>query len=94
MSYGLVVQSEAVSDIQKAFEWYEEQRAGLGFELIEEIEEGYERLCKHPQHYTAINQKYRRLRIKRFPYLIVYEIEDDDKVIINAVKRSSQEPRH
>ncbi|HEY4062384.1 MAG TPA: type II toxin-antitoxin system RelE/ParE family toxin [Puia sp.] len=93
MSYSLVLQSEAVIDMQKAFEWYEERRAGLGFEMIEEIEDGLERLTKHPQHYTAINQKYRRLRIKRFPFLIVYEIENM-KVIIVAVRRTSQEPKY
>ncbi|MDR3711307.1 MAG: type II toxin-antitoxin system RelE/ParE family toxin [Puia sp.] len=92
MNYGLVVQSEAVIEIQEAFEWYERRRAGLGFALIEELEEGFERLSKHPQHYTAINQKYRRLRVKRFPYLIVYEIKTDTVIII-AVRRMSQEQK-
>lgn len=93
MSYELVLQSEAIIEIQKAFDWYELQRAGLGYELIEEVEEGLERITKHPHHYSATNQKYRKLRIKRFPYLIVFEIEEN-KVIINAVRRVSQEPKH
>ncbi|HXL56599.1 MAG TPA: hypothetical protein VN958_10100 [Chitinophagaceae bacterium] len=38
MSYNLVLQSEAIIDIQEAFEWYEKQKEGLGFELNEEIE--------------------------------------------------------
>jgi toxin ParE1/3/4 len=93
MSYTLVVQSEAIIDIQEAFDWYEERQAGLGYEFIEELEEGFERLCKHPQHYTAINQTYRRLRINRFPYLIVYEIEDT-KVIVNTVRNTSQKSKY
>jgi toxin ParE1/3/4 len=92
MSYELVVQSEAVVEMQKAFEWYEQQRAGLGYEFIEEIEEGFEKLARHPLHYSATNQKYRKLRIKRFPYLIIFEIEDI-KVIVNAVRRVSQQLR-
>lgn len=39
MSYQVVLQSEAVIDIQVAYEWYEQQRAGLGDEMIEEIED-------------------------------------------------------
>ncbi|GGB10507.1 type II toxin-antitoxin system RelE/ParE family toxin [Puia dinghuensis] len=93
MSYQVVFQSEAVIDTQTAFEWYEQQRSGLGYELIEEIEEALERLSRHPQHYSAPNQKYRKLRIKRFPYLIIFEIEDL-KVIVIAVRRISQEPIH
>lgn len=41
MSFEIVIQSEAILDIQEAFEWYEEQESGLGFEFIEEIESGY-----------------------------------------------------
>lgn len=93
MNYTLVVQSEAVIDIQEAFDWYEERQVGLGYEFIEELEEGFEKLCKHPQHYTAINQTYRRLRINRFPYLIIYEIEDT-RLIVNTVRNTSQKPKH
>lgn len=92
MNYELVLQSEAIIDIQKAFEWYEHRTSGLGYEFIGEMEDGFERLSKNPQHYSAINRKYRKLRIKRFPYLIVFEIEES-KVIINAVRHVSQEPR-
>jgi toxin ParE1/3/4 len=90
MTYTLVVQSEAVVDMQEAFEWHEERRTGLGFELMTEIEVGFERICKHPQHYASINEKYRRLRTNRFPYLVIYEIEDNNIIVI-AVKRTSQE---
>lgn len=92
MNYRLEVQSEAIIEIQKAFEWYEGQRAGLGYEFIEEIESGFERLCKNPQHYTAINQKYRRLRIKRFPYMIIYEIETE-QVVINSIRGTRRKPK-
>ena len=93
MNYQVALQSEAIVDIQTAFDWYEQQRTELGYEFIEEMEEALERLSKHPQHYSASNQKYRKLRIKRFPYLIIFEIEDI-KVIVIAVRRISQEPIH
>lgn len=48
MSYQVVLQSEAIVDIQTAFDWYELQRPGLGYEMTEEIEDGLERLSKHP----------------------------------------------
>ena len=33
MSYSLELQSEAVIDIQEAFEWYQVKREGLGFDF-------------------------------------------------------------
>lgn len=92
MSYTLQVQSEAIIDIQEAFEWYEAQQPGLGYDLIEEIESGYEKLSNHPLHYTAINERFRRLKVNRFPYLIVYEIEGNN-VIINSVQHKSKKPK-
>ena len=41
MIYALNVQSEAVIDIQTAFEWYELQKGGLGYKFIEEVENGF-----------------------------------------------------
>ena len=93
MSYNLEVQHEAVIDLHEAFEWYETQREGLGFEFIGEVENAYQNLSKNPQHYTAINERYRRLKISRFPYLIVYEIVES-RIIINAVRHVSKKPRH
>ena len=34
MNYKIVLQAEAVLEIQEAFEWYEEQKTGLGYELL------------------------------------------------------------
>jgi len=72
MGYNLLVQTEAIREIQEAFEWYEEQKEGLGHELIEEIEVCYEKLSVHPERYSYINQLYRRIKTNRFPYILVF----------------------
>lgn len=89
MSYALSIQSEAVIDIQGAFEWYEMRRVGLAFEFIEEVENGFQKICNHPSYYTFVTEHFRRFKIQRFPYLIIYEIENET-VIINSVKHGSQ----
>jgi hypothetical protein len=88
-----VLQTEAIIDIQEAFEWYEDQQAGLGFDLIDEIENGYMKITRHPLHYSAINIRFRKLKINRFPYLIIYEIEGDT-IIINSFRHTRREPRN
>lgn len=93
MSYDIIIQSEAITDLQEAFDWYETQKAGLGFEFIEEIESGYSKISKNPLHYPPINTQFRRIRINRFPYLVVYEIEDDC-IIINSVRHVKRESKY
>lgn len=90
MDFSLEVQSEAIVDIQDAFEWYEAQKEGLGFEFIEELENGFQNICKHPQYYLSINSSFRRLRIKRFPYLIIYEIVKESVIVISVMHGSKK----
>ena len=87
MIYNLVLQSEAVIDLREAFEWYEIQQSGLGFELINEVEEVCEKICGHPLNYSviSINGRFRKIKINRFPYLVIYEIEED-KIIVSTIK--------
>jgi toxin ParE1/3/4 len=92
MSYNLVIQTEALLDIQEAFEWYEKKREGLGYLLIEEIEICYRNLSDHPYHYSYINKQYRRIKVNRFPYLIIYEIESDE-IIINSVRHAKRKSK-
>jgi toxin ParE1/3/4 len=92
MTYKLVLQTEAISDINEGFIWYEEQLPGLGYELLQEIETSFDKLCQHPFLYTSINEYLRRIKVSR-SLLIVYEVENE-YVYINSVKHSSRKPRY
>ena len=93
MSYSLKLQDEAIIDLQDAFEWYEGQKPGLGYELIEEVQIGYEKICNSPQHYSAINNTYRKLKINRFPYLIIFEIEDITVIVVSILHTSKNKKK-
>ena len=79
-------------DMQEAFEWYEVQQVSLGYEFIGEVEECYKKICDHPLNYSPVNERFRRLKINRFPYLIIYEIEGGT-IFINAVRHTSKKPK-
>ncbi len=92
MNYSLKIQTEALLEIQEAFEWYEEQKAGLGFLLIEEIENCYERLTEQPSYYGFLNSRFRRIKLSRFPYMLIFEIEENT-VIINSIFHVKRKPK-
>lgn len=91
MKYDISLQSEALIEIQEAFAWYEEQKEGLGDELLEEIEACYEKLSFYPERYSYINSNYRRIKTDRFPYLLVYEFEGTD-IIITSFRHIKRKP--
>jgi len=93
MSYKLVLKPEAIFDLQEAFNWYEAQKTGLGYELIGEVDSSFEKIIKHPLHYTAIKERYRRLKVNRFPYLIIFETVGNS-IIILAMRHTSRRPKH
>ncbi len=80
-------------EVEVAFEWYENISRGLGFQLIEEIEVCYQKIMKNPNNYTYINKKYRRIRTKRFPYLIIYEVEGDNVFVYNVMHSKQKKKR-
>jgi hypothetical protein len=92
MSYSISIQDEAIIDMQETFEWYETQREGLGYEFIKEVENCLSKISLHPEYYIRINDKYRRIKTNRFPYLLVYEIEEN-KVFIIGVRHESRKPK-
>lgn len=92
MIFELRIQSEAILDIQDAYEWYEQQQSGLGAEFIEEVEVGFSKLRQHPFHYGTINAHLRRVKIDRFPYLIVFEIKES-VVFITSLHHVRKEPK-
>ncbi len=76
MDFTLYVQSEAIFEIQAAFAWYEDQKEGLGYELLKEIEVCYQSLASNPLRYPYIDNNFRRIKTDRFPYILMYEIEN------------------
>ena len=96
MKWEVVARSQAKDDLLEAAEWYDNQRAGLGGEFIEEVLTVFEALELNPllhcrQHPTK-NIRWRYP--KRFPYRVIYEvIEDKQLVIVAAVLHAARHDR-
>ena len=91
MKYVLVIKEEASSEIKNAFSWYEERKKGLGYEFINILEEYFERITKNPLLYPIGSGNEHVAVMKKFPYKIVYSLENQD-VVVYAVFHSSRNP--
>ena len=71
----------AKSDLEIAFEWYETQRRGLGFEFLDCVEVSIQSIQEYPNMYENTHFSFRRCVIRRFPFSIFYTIENQELVV-------------
>jgi len=83
--------SEARKEFFEAAEYYEDQVIGLGDGFIDEVEKVLEVIEQQPFSGTEITDTERRFLVSRFPYGIIYSVEDD-QIMIFAVMNLRQKP--
>lgn len=91
MNYKLLVKAEVIQDMKEAFDWYENKRLGLGLEFLDEVDQYYDRIVQNPERY----QPHRNQRVaimQRFPYKVVYEIEQEATIVVYAVYHDKRNP--
>lgn len=84
MSFRLVIWSEADAEVAEAANWYEGKRVGLGAEFLDAFAAATDKLRQEPYLYARILREARRVLLQRFPYDVIYEIHDDEVVILSC----------
>jgi plasmid stabilization system protein ParE len=92
MSLPIVFRAEAQAEFDEAFDWYEQQQAGLGVDFLVCVAEVLERIKSLPEAYEVVFEGVRRAVVSKFPYLILYKV-DPDRVVILAVFHSKRDPQ-
>ena len=93
MAHKIVITPFAHKDEYEAYTWYEKQHTGLGDELLKELETAYLKIANNPEHYSFIDERkdLRDFLIHRFPYLIVFRLNENGVEII-AVHHAKKHP--
>jgi len=78
-------------ELDEAIQWYRAQAPGLGDAFLIEALTAAERIANHPEAWHRIEQGIRRCRLTRFPYGLIYAVQDDD-IIVLAVAHLHREP--
>jgi plasmid stabilization system protein ParE len=84
---------EAEDDLEFAFHYYERQRLGLGGELVDEFRRAIERILEHPNAWQPLDETYRRCRLHRFPYSVIYRTDaTTSQIVIVAIMHLNLKP--
>lgn len=90
--YTIQIKPIAVQMAKDAYEWYEEQKLGLGDLFLTELSRCYAKLEKNPLFYQKLKNNYRHLVLNKFPYVLIFEVIEDE-IIIFAVFHTARNPK-
>ncbi|MEW6747228.1 MAG: type II toxin-antitoxin system RelE/ParE family toxin [Planctomycetota bacterium] len=80
------IRDEARSDIQAAFAWSEEKQRGLGLQFLVSLDAVLQRVRRHPEAFPVDEDGVRKALLRRFPCVVLFEVEEDRATIL-AVSR-------
>ena len=93
MSYTIVFLVRAQHELLDAWEWYENKQTGLGDRFKDQLMNRIHSIAQHPERYPIRIATYREVRIKVFPYLVIYRIDKDtNTVVISSIFHTSRNP--
>lgn len=72
----------ARNELDEAFNWYEMEQSGLGRRFLVEVQSTLKRITVFPDSCAVIATGLRRCMTRRFPYSLVYGVENDTIVIV------------
>ena len=82
---------EAEEEFNQAIEYYENNAPGLGYDFSIEVHSAIQNIVNFPTAWPIIEEDMRRCLVKRFPYGVIYSVEDG-VVFILAVMHLRRHP--
>ncbi len=93
--YSIIFHPKAEKEYLESVEWYENSLIGLGQEFVDEIENTINLISDNPLLFPIKKYKLREAKVKKFPFVIVFEIKNKDlQINILAVFHTSRNPKN
>lgn len=82
---------KTLTEYSEAVQYYAERRVELAQAFIDAVEEAIYRVRESPMRWSVFEEDIRRCLVRKFPYGILYTIEQD-YILILAVMHCSRKP--
>lgn len=81
----------AKMELIETIHYYETCRTGLGAEFAKEVYSTVQRITEFPEAWSPLTTNTRRCLTRRFPYGVIYQIEEG-QILIIAIMQLNREP--
>ena len=85
--------SIAQSELDDAFDWYEEQAIGLGYDFLKALNVTLRLIASYPELQPVVSRNIRRCLLNRFPYALYYGIANNE-IFVVAVAHLRRKPNY
>ena len=85
MSRLVLVRPEAERDLAAARAWYEQKRAGLGDEFLDDVAWAMRVLERNPELARFYYRNFQRVLLRRFPYKVFYQVSGERVVVFRVL---------
>ena len=92
--YPAIFTPAARAELIDAQDWYESEARGLGRRFRAAIEFVIERMSANPRQFPVVYKNIRRALVRRFPYALLFVIEEDATLTVIACFHGSRDPMH
>lgn len=84
---------EADAELKEALARYEGIRPELGARFAQAVEDAIESIAEAPLRFAIVNNGRRRAGVHRFPYGIIFLVEDA-RIVVIACFHGKRHPKH
>ncbi|MBU1218790.1 type II toxin-antitoxin system RelE/ParE family toxin [Myxococcota bacterium] len=81
----------AEQELNEGVDYYNQAQDGLGLQFTKEVYNSIQNILSFPYGWTPLSENTRRCLVNRFPFGVIYQIEDD-QIIIIAVMQLNKKP--
>jgi plasmid stabilization system protein ParE len=92
MMYRLIIRPEAETELAEAFDWYERRLPGFGAQFLTAVDTAVGSILGNPLQHPIIYRNVRRALARRFPYQVLFIVEENIIVVI-AVFHGARDPK-
>lgn len=81
----------ARAELRQSAKYYDSQKPGLGSEFTAEVRAALDSIRQHPLASPSLHGGFRRARVKRFPFDVIYAVEEE-RIVVVAVMHQRRRP--
>ena len=85
MTLPVVFRRRVQSDLAAAFDWYEDQRSGLGEEFLAAVQSTFKSVELYPEVFVCVHGEVRRAIVSRVPFAAFYSVEPKRLVVLRVL---------
>jgi len=92
MTLPVVFRRRFRQDLGAGFDWYEEQRPGLGEEFLSAVQATLRGIEQFPEMFVSLHRDVRRAIVSRFPFAVFYLVEPQ-RIVVLRVLHTARDPK-